>query len=247
MSDKFNPASRVATFFEAALREQSGTAALQAWCSVFGIQSQEQREQITLLHRNLALLSGELDLVLEQVNSRVAGAPGRYEGALERARAAITVVDLSPQFQQYKQYISHDQTNLFHIVSDQTPDEERVDQDALDDVMDMVGELRDYAEDHLEGQFRAFVLRQVDIIAEAIGRYPIIGQRAFSDGANATLANLIENREVYEHPPDEEAKGKFKRLVKRFLTLAPERAAQIAQVINAVNSFKELTSGGGGS
>ena len=245
MSDHFNPASRVAAFFEAALTQPPGTQALQAWCAVFGIQSEQQRKQIFLVNRNLELLSSELDLVVEQINSGVAGAPNRYEGALNNARTATIVVDLSPQFQQYQQYMSYDQTNLLRLVSDLTADERRVDEDAFANVVATVDELRDYATEHLEGQFRAFVLRQAEIIAEAIRRYPLIGPKAFSEGANATFSNFVENEQVYEEATDEEAKGKLKQLVRRFLTLAPERTAQIAQIVNAANTIKELTSGNG--
>jgi len=84
-------------------------------------------------------------LLAEQVNSGVAGAPERYAKALENARSAIDILDFSPEFQQSKKYVQSDDINLLRILSDLTPDEERVDEDALSEVTDLISELRDYA------------------------------------------------------------------------------------------------------
>lgn len=237
----FNSASRVAAVLEAMLKQQSNTITLQAWSAISGIQVQKRRQQAFQVNRTLELLSNEIGLLTEQVNSGVAGAPERNADALNSARRATDVLDLSPHFRQYRDHINGHHVNLLRILSDLTPDEERTDENALSETRLLIDELRDYAAENLMGEFREFVLRQVRIMEEAIRSYPVVGIRAFSEGAGASFADFVANQEIFQEAQDEEAKTRYKELVKKFFALAPERAAQIATIVNAVNTIKELT------
>jgi hypothetical protein len=241
LADKFNPASRVAQVLEAARQQNASIPTVQAWAAAFGIGVNERRRQVYEVNQTLELVSDELSLLAEQVNSGVAGAPERYEGALNNARRAIDVIDFTPEFQQSKQYLHFHDINLLGIISDHTPDEERVDEDALSEVMVRLSELRDYAVEHLEGAFRAFVLTQIQIMEEAVRRYRFIGTKAFGEGSTLSVANLMQNEEVFREAKDEEAKTRFKELLRRFLALAPETVVKGAQVVNAANTIKEIT------
>jgi hypothetical protein len=193
------------------------------------------------VNRRLELLSGEIDLITEQVNAGGAGAPDRYTSALGNARQLVSILDFTPSFTQCLQYINPGDINLLGIISDLTPDEERVDEDALSEVEDRLAELKEYAVEHLEGPFRAFVLRQTQIMEEAIRRYRFIGIKAFSEGATLSFTNFVQNQEVFRDATDEEAKTRLKELVRKFFQLAPETVVKGAQVVNAANTIKEIT------
>ncbi len=240
MTDRFNPASRVAQALEAANRHPQDTQTVEVWGVVFGIEESNQHKKAREVSKALDLLSNEISLIAEQVNSGVAGAPERYTDALRNAQRATNVMDFSPGFQQCKRYINDHEINLLRLVSDHTPDEERVDEDNLSEVKDRLEELRAYAVENLEGAFRAFVLRQTQIMAEAIRRYPVVGVKAFKDGVDISLANLVRNKDVYNEASDEEAKSKLRDLVRKFYALAP-RLVQVAQVINAADTIREIT------
>jgi hypothetical protein len=100
-----------------------------------------------------------------------------------------------------------------------TLDEERVDEDALSEVIDWLSDLRDYAVEHLEGAFRAFVLRQIQIMEEAVRRYRFIGIKAFNEGVTRRLRELL----------------------RRFAGFSSETVVKGAQVVNAANTIKEIT------
>jgi hypothetical protein len=241
LADKFNPASRVAQVMEAAHHQNPSTPTRDAWAAAFGIEVEEQRRQVYEVNRTLELVSDEVDLLAEQVNSGVAGAPERCDDALNNARRAIAIIDFSPDFQQSKQFIHAHDINLLRILSDLTPDEERVDEDALSEVIDWLSDLRDYAVEHLEGAFRASVLRQIQIMEEAIRRYRFIGIKAFNEGVTLSFANFMQNQEVFRDATDEEAKSRLSELLRRFAALASETVVKGAQVVNAANTIKEIT------
>jgi hypothetical protein len=242
LPDRFNPASRVAHALEAAYdKSNDDTPVIEVWSTVFGIEGTNQHKKAREVNKALELVSDEIDLVSEQVDSGAAGAPERYAEALRNARTVTGVIDFSPPFQQSKRSIRSQDLNLLGLISDLTPDEERVDDEALSDITEILEELRDYAVEYLEGAFQAFILRQVRIIEEAIRRYPIIGVKAFNDGANASFANLVQNQEILREATDEEAKTRLKELLGRFFKLAPEWVVRAAQVINAADTIREIT------
>jgi len=98
LADKFNPASRVAQVMEAADKQNPSVQTVEAWAAALGIGVEERRRKVYEINRTFGLVSNEIDLLAEQVNSGVAGAPERYAKALKNARSAIDILDFSPEF-----------------------------------------------------------------------------------------------------------------------------------------------------
>jgi hypothetical protein len=239
--ERFNPASRVAQTLQSAWdNSHENTPVIEVWSTVFGIEGKNKYKKAREISKALGLLSDEIDLVSEQVDSGVAGEPERYARALGNARFVAGVIDFSHAFQPSRRKILDQDLNLLGVISDLTPNEERVD-DVLTEFYGKLGELREYTLEHLEGTFRAFVLRQIHIMEEAIRRYPIVGVKAFDEGANASFANLVENQDIFREATDEEAKNRLSEILRRFYTLAPKCTLRVAQIVNAANTIREIT------
>jgi hypothetical protein len=191
--------------------------------------------------QGLKLLLGEVELVKAQVMSEKYGKPERYGSILTLIDQATNKVNFGAQWQDNRQYLDGLDYDLLRVLSDLTPDEERVEEESLAEFAEELKEFRQYAIQNLQGQFQTFVLEQISIMERAINSYPIVGAKAFRTGLAESLANWVENQDTYENSENQEAKGRLKATVKKFASYAPEWVVRGAQVINAADTIREIT------
>ncbi len=118
-----------------------------------------------------------------------------------------------------------------------------MDEEALSNYVEELKDFKQYAANHLEGEFNAFVLEQIGIIERGINSYPIVGAKALREGTAFAFANLVMNQDLYENNEYPEVKGRLKKIVKKFVALAPKSVLWGAQLVNAADTIKEITSG----
>jgi hypothetical protein len=243
VADKFNSASRVADVLLNASSQPPSLRVLDVWCRVFGITVNDDFRQTDEVIQGLKLLLSEVELVKAQVDSGKYGNPARYGSILAHINQATNKVNFGVQWEKNRQHLDGLEYDLLGVLSDLTPDEERVQEDALADFAEELQEFKQYAIDNLEGQFQIFVVEQISIMERAIRSYPIVGAKAFRVGEAELVSNLIANQDVYENSKNQEAKVRLKERIKVFLSLAPEWVVRGAQVINAADTIREITGG----
>jgi len=168
------------------------------WCRVFGITENDDLRQTDEVIQGLKLLLSELELVKAQVVSEKYGKPERYGSILTLIEQATNKVNFGAQWEINKTYLDGLDYDLLYVLSDLTPDEERVQEESLAEFAEELQEFKQYAINNLEGQFQAFVLEQISIMERAIKSYPIVGAKAFRAGAAESFANWVENQDTYE-------------------------------------------------
>jgi hypothetical protein len=184
MSDKFNPASRIADVLLNASGQNPTLPVLEVWCRVFGITVNDDLRQTDEVIQGLKLLLSEVALVKAQVNSEKYGKPERYGSTLALIDQATNKVNFAAQWQHNRTYLEGLDYDLLRLLSDLTPDEDRVQEESLVEFAEELQEFKQYAINNLEGQFQAFVLEQISIMERAIKSYHIVGAKAFRVGAS---------------------------------------------------------------
>lgn len=214
---------------------------LDVWCRVFGITVSGALRQTDEVIQGLKLLLDEVELVTAQVKTENYGDPARYGSTLSLIDMAIDKVNFSAQWQHNKGHLDRVNYDLLGTLSDLTPDEERVQDKALGEFAEELQKFKQYALENLEGQFQTFVLEQIAIMERAIKSYPIVGAKAFRAGVTDSYAHWAANYDVYTNSDNQQAKGEFRATLKKFLSLAPEWVVKGAQVVNAVDTMRQLT------
>ncbi len=215
VSQKYNSAARLHRLLAPVRRQHPGQPAIDAWARVFSIQTSNQNRRWMAVTQKLQLVLEEVD-ILEQQMHLTSLRRHTYEDPLEQLRQALDVTALTSTFGEYLQYINDYTLNALDMYTDLLPDQgEPIDGDELDKVAESLADLRHQVErsSELPEYVRSFLLRQIQVLEDALSNYPIVGPAAFlrAQGLGAAIATL-EQDVVERYPDNDEARSYLKQL-----------------------------------
>ncbi len=187
-------AGRLLDLFERAQPAAGNKAAVESWAFVFEIDGASGNERDHEVAR-LLTLAGDQFTALRVAAKRA----GMQQGSLARIEAAEQFVSVRLQGANWDQSVKQQLTNanlaVLQICSGFLPEEEeRISADALTGTKETIVKLLveiDNAD--LPDAVKAFLRRQVGLMARAVREYPIRGAAAFRDASDASAADWGES------------------------------------------------------
>ena len=192
MYKHINSASRVHALLGKAL--QQGDKPLYAvLAEVFQVKGQSDAETSVLVLPRLNWFYEELQLLETQAQGLKLGTH-LYEHAFARVRLVISPLNFSSAWHSTRGNLTPDVLLAFGFLNELLPDEES--QIPTEELAAIANELHELHKQVLEGELpmplRKLVLHHLDLIAQALARYPIFGAKALREAGHTALGEIIE-------------------------------------------------------
>lgn len=215
VSQNYNTAARLHRLMSMAKQQPQGESTVNAWARLFNIPPKEHNRRYMAVTQKLQLVLGEVDRLEQQMQSTPLR-PHTYQEPLEQLRKALDATAMTNHFSQYTQYINDFTLNALDTYADLLPSQgEPIDEDELRELAKTLAELRGQVEESesLPEDIRSFLLRQIQVLQDALNNYPIMGSAAFlqAQGLGAALVT-IERDVVEQYPDNEEVQSYLHRL-----------------------------------
>ncbi len=184
MPRNYNSASRVYHILDVARKSNSSAAALHVWAQVFNIDEQQPNRRIIEISKMMGLLYDEVERAQEEMKATPISSE-HYEPAFERIFRALDVQALGNQWSTYSQHIGPETLQLVGMCADLTPsDGIPLDDEELSELSEQLRDLRrDIEESDLPSDVKAFFFNHIELLLDAIRKYPIQGTEAFRRAA----------------------------------------------------------------
>ena len=239
MTSYTNPAKRLLSVLGEASQKNPNEATGKVWSSVFGLPWDDNRADPHYVQRKLAVLREEIDL-LELQMKRTAFAPEGYAQYLDRVRTTISKANLDATWKSYFQSLYSPEVQLSLLWCSQViADEESVSMDDLADLLATIKAFRANIDSlKISEPVRDFILRQLDLIEQAIQEYPIRGGAAIRDGFHKAAAVYAGMEDAPLSNTEAENVGKVNGLFSR-LGKAADGVIKADKLVTAVLNIAE--------
>jgi hypothetical protein len=194
MYKHINSASRVHTLLTKTL-QQGDKPLFAILAEVFQVKGANDPETGVLVLSRLIWFYEELQLLETQVQELKIGAH-LYNHAFARVRMVISPLHLSSGWLGMRGNLTADVLLAFGFLNELLPDEESLIPD--EELTAIAGDIQDLYERVQKGELptplRKLVLHHLDLIAQAIAKYPISGAKALREAGHAALGEIIETQ-----------------------------------------------------
>ena len=211
-----NSASRLHTLLRTA-QQQPDIATYQVWSTVFEVQEKDEQKKAEFVLSHLHWLHLEVEILEQQVKTKGLS-PHLYDGAFSRIRQIISPLNLAAGWQGYKGNLTPDVLLALAFLNELLPDEESgIDELELNEILSQVQELAELLRHStLPDRLQKLVAHHLNLIREAISRYPVSGAKALREAGRAALGEIVEVKDAIsksQSSPEIQALGKLWRRV----------------------------------
>ena len=243
MSEQANAAHRLESILRNAVRLPEATSTVEVWTQVFSITGPDaQTTAVKVVHMIGLLRQQTNEIRLKMHDTPIK--PQRYEPSLNHVLEALDIQTLSSSWQQRKRYLTPEVLSSVSWCADTLPNEEElIEQGSLGELKEELQRFRATVnEGSLPDYAKSFVLRQIEIIEQAVHEYPVIGAKAFRRASVECFFDLSENQDVYAKHSDEQEMSKLREFWGRVQNMA-EKAGPWLALAQAVEKLPEIMGG----
>jgi len=235
--EKQNSAFRLYRFVQKMVPQQPPTLqTAQVLLNAFGVPKEAPpREQNAALARIMALLFGELELLVSAL--KAAGHSGEAIQSIARPFDSLSGPALANQWQHLVQGFSASLPVLRFAGESLLDDGEAISPEELIDLSNSIEALRKQVEETtLPQEVKRFVYEQLDIIKRAIRDYPLAGPKAFKTAVQEAVFHLGEHAEVVAEIEKTPIMDSLKKIQEQAVRYA-KYVIEVSKFIGALDSL----------
>ena len=239
-----NSASRLHALLSALLALPENTQMYSAWAKVFGLSAPNDQRLGQAVVERPHWVHYETELLAQQLHESGIS-EHLYESALTRIEGVTSALQLSTPWQSLKGNLTPDVVLALAFCNELLPDEEQsIAGDELQAIDSQVRELLEMLKSSaLPPAVQKLIGHHLELIQQALARYPIQGAKALREAGRTALGELIESKESVASSKGSPEVSKLEKLWKHVNVAADtamkaERVAQLGQrAWDAVQGF----------
>lgn len=209
---KENAATRVLDLLLAAREKPDNRETWTVWAEVLG----EDVGNPGAVARAVGLVAGEIESIREALGQTTLSGD-LYNVVLNQAAEALGTRNLSAHWKQFKGSIDQATINGLGWCAAYLPGEDTAaSADQLKSLDRLLREFeKELASTELDDWVRAFLLRQMAIIRQALAEYRVVGAKAFDAAVTNLTVDLADSVEIVEQLPDSKVRKLYRGILSK--------------------------------